>query len=801
MRRPISFISASFALGIFFQYHLKLNFIFISAALIAGIFVSVHFIKTRKSTAINFDPLYIRIPAIIILIILFFIIGLFRMSISEYNFSNDSVPSRSQFSFKCKISEITDKHNGCLMIEAEHDRKTYLIKAYGSDKHKDYSYLIGKSVYMRANKAKYIFPRNPGDFDYSLHLKSKGIYALLETDFETLKYKNSELKITDRICILRHHITSAILKSAPKEQAALITGLISGDKSYMSEKVYDSFRKNGLVHILSVSGLHIGILYAFLLKLFGGRKNKFFFISAAVILVIYSAFCSFSPSVVRAVIMIFIHIIASLLHRPYDMLSAGSFVFITMLLYRPFYLFNMGFQLSFLGIFSIAVSVPFFLHIFYGHIKKFEPSFSRILFTYFITNIAVQIGLAPYIAYNFCYFSFMSVILNPIAVAVIGILLPLSLSLTVLYPISYTAFRFCLDIATPISDILITLSEKASDIFHSDTDIPSPGLIFLLFYYCSVLIITSENMRMLFHRKSVRTAAAPIFIIFATAIITYNVSGDMRGKCDLMFIDVGQGDCVVIKTPENKTVIYDGGGKFKKNIASKILKPVLLKNGIRKIDLAIVSHMHEDHYGGIRDLTKIFKVEKVGFYEGNKYRENKLLKDMAVSKKDIIYLKSGDKINIENGISMEFIYPFKQPDSEYKRFAAEKIDENSISLVCIFNYNGIKIAITGDIGVKQEKEILDYRIIPKCDILKVCHHGSKYSSSPEFIKHISPKLAVIQCGKNLYGHPSADLIKRMKKLGINVKRNDKDGAIIIENLNDNNPEIHTMRELSGETAQ
>ena len=78
------------------------------------------------------------------------------------------------------------------------------------------------------------------------------IYALLETDFETLKYKNSELKITDRICILRHHITSAILKSAPKEQAALITGLISGDKSYMSEKVYDSFRKNSLVHILSV---------------------------------------------------------------------------------------------------------------------------------------------------------------------------------------------------------------------------------------------------------------------------------------------------------------------------------------------------------------------------------------------------------------------------------------------------------------------------------------------------------------------------------------------------------------------
>ncbi len=85
--------------------------------------------------------------------------------------------------------------------------------------------------------------------------------------------------------------------------------------------------------------------------------------------------------------------------------------------------------------------------------------------------------------------------------------------------------------------------------------------------------------------------------------------------------------------------------------------------------------------------------------------------------------------------------------------------------------------------------------------MKVCHHGSKYSSSPEFIKHINPKLAVIQCGKNLYGHPSADLIKRMKKLGINVKRNDKDGAIIIENLNGNNPEIYTMRELSRETAQ
>ena len=225
---------------------------------------------------------------------------------------------------------------------------------------------------------------------------------------------------------------------------------------------------------------------------------------------------------------------------------------------------------------------------------------------------------------------------------------------------------------------------------------------------------------------------------------------------DIIFIDVGQGDATHINCG-NVDVLIDGGGQRNYNIGKNTLKSYFLKNGNSDVDLAVSTHKHMDHFKGLTELTDCFKVKslKTGLTAGNNF---------------IISDKKRKKAEIRT------LWPLEIGKNEQ--------DENKNCSVFLVTYNGYKIMITGDLDSVGEREMISYYEnsgegldVLDCDILKIGHHGSETATSDEFLKVTSPRYAVIQVGKNMYGHPSPETVEKLEKNDIIILRNDKNGAV------------------------
>lgn len=278
-------------------------------------------------------------------------------------------------------------------------------------------------------------------------------------------------------------------------------------------------------------------------------------------------------------------------------------------------------------------------------------------------------------------------------------------------------------------------------------------------------------------------------IVMASVVLNISFAGEF-GKADVIFVDVGQGDCIHVKTDEGKNYLIDGGGSTGYDTGSEVLKPYLLKNGVKHIDAAFVTHLHEDHYGGIRSLASEGMIESIGVYEANRLIEERV---QSETNTELFYLHGGQKIRLGRDVYLEVLAPAEKSEEEYSKIVSEEDDENAASLVFRLDYRGIRILITGDIDSASEEVLTEmYGNRLKSDILKVPHHGSRYSSSEDFIAAVSPDVAVFQVGRNNYGHPDAEILRRYINAGVSVYRNDRNGAVGLDIKRDGKTEVMTM---------
>ena len=242
------------------------------------------------------------------------------------------------------------------------------------------------------------------------------------------------------------------------------------------------------------------------------------------------------------------------------------------------------------------------------------------------------------------------------------------------------------------------------------------------------------------------------------------------------FVDVGQGDCIHIRTPEGRNYMIDGGGSIRYDVGKKTLKPYLLKNGVTKLDAAFATHLHEDHFGGLRSLAQEGLIEKIGVYEGNRLLEDKLEQETDA---ELFYLYKGQRVVLGEGIFLDILAPERKNSREYELLARKQDDENAGSLIMKLTFLDMTVLITGDIDQEGEELLMKSctREQLQCDVLKVAHHGSKYSSSEAFLDVASPEIAVFQVGRNSFGHPAPSVIENCRQKGIMVYRNDTSGAI------------------------
>ncbi|MBQ9972659.1 MAG: DNA internalization-related competence protein ComEC/Rec2, partial [Firmicutes bacterium] len=587
--------------------------------------------------------------------------------------------------------------------------------------------------------------RNPGCFDYNLYLRSCGIEV-------TTELKCSQLEVTDLsenpyhrylsyVATYKGYFTELLETLSDRETSSFISAMMFGDKAAFDEELYEEFQQNGTAHVLAVSGLHVGAVYAFISRfVYYDRKKSALFINSF-FLIIYAALSSFSPSVVRAVSMIILHMSAEAMNRRYDMISAACFCMIMNVIINPYCIYNSGFQLSYLAVFSIAV-IGSALREYIG--GSFTPMLS------------VQIGMFPLTAYNFNYFSLGAFIANIPIIYLTGLLVPSGLVLMVILPaldflqVASAVQGIALFIPGMLVKVIILINEVtyAGGLFAFD--VVSPGISAMVLYYGLVFGVCSETFVIWSSRKMHKRIIFAVIIVVFVAFLSGIAFDDRFTDDGFVFVDVGQGDCLHIRT-EKGNYLIDGGGSVSYDTGKKTLKPYLLKNGVRYIDIAFVTHLHTDHYDGIVSLCREGMVRKLCLYEGNIINEDNILKETNMKKEDIIYVKAGDVADLGDKVFAEVLSPVRMTKAEYYILEKED-DENQSSLILRLNYKDMSVLMTGDIDSDAERELVrKYGNNLDCTILKAAHHGSKYSTCDEFLAASSPDMIVFQVGENNYG--------------------------------------------------
>ena len=541
--------------------------------------------------------------------------------------------------------------------------------------------------------------------------------------------------------------------------AGFLTGLLLGDRRDVLNDTLENFKNSNLLHILALSGLHIVYVsfgVRFLLDLIISRerlKN----IIMIFFLIFFSVFTGGSPSCIRACIMCSMTVLSKIIYRKNDFLTSLLFSLDIILVLNCYNIESVGMWLSFLATFGLV-----YIRFDKGVLNEKLTFWIRLkskFFTSIKTSFACNIMILPIIWNTYNTVSLTFFVSNFFASFLIG-------PIIILGYINLFLGKLGLHIIEKfLIEILFKLAEIIGNFKISKIYVPSILVIFWVIYYLVILgiIYFRENKKYLkvflkFLKDKIKFLIyVTFFIIIFFCLIFYE-----KQNLEIHFLDVGQGDCTLIITPENRKILIDGGNNEGYDNGENVVAPYLLKNGITKIDYVIISHGDSDHIGGLFFILENLNVKNVIVSFQNEKYENidKLIKIATKEKINLMIVNKGDKIKIENGLYFDVLWP------DRKKFISENGINNN-SLVLKLNYNSFSCLFTGDIEEIAEKKILqeykDNEKILNSTILKVAHHGSKTSSIEEFIEKVKPKIALIGVGENNnFGHPNSDVLERIK---------------------------------------
>lgn len=466
---------------------------------------------------------------------------------------------------------------------------------------------------------------------------------------------------------------------------------------------------------------------------------------------------------------------SKLVYRKSDIYNNLFLSALLILFLNPYKLFNIGFELSYLGTLGILLIGPQLVK----RKNKKQNRLKKIVVDSIAISISVQILIAPVIILNFNTISYNFLISGVISTPIFALIMIIGVLFLILIPFRIIFFP----IIKILVGFLIGISQFLSRLPFSNITIPTPNLIIIVVYYIILFLILISKKELLF--RIIKSKAKIKYmikrIIIAILIITlafqlFNNFGDKDLR--IYFIDVGQGDSSLIITPNKKTILIDGGGSLDKDydIGKNTLVPYLLDRGVLTIDYLMVSHFDTDHCGGLMYLLKTLKVKNVFISKQIELNEEcKFFLELVKQKNiNLKLIKQGDVIPIEENLKIYILYP---------SLNLQFNDLNNNSIVAKLVYKKFSMLFTGDIEKQAEKELVEKysKNVLKSTVLKVAHHGSKTSSTQEFIDLVNPKVALIGVGKdNNFGHPNEEIIERLKNLKIKVFRTDECGEIEIK---------------------
>lgn len=692
----------------------------------------------------------------IIVILICLIISIGYVSILENKYSKISdMPIKEMVTI---ISDIQEKeYKKVCTAKIVRNNKKILINIKMSQDIPSIKY--GDSLYIEGEFKQPEEARNYKGYNYKQYLKTKKIIGTVELEkVKILKSSNGSF-----IHNIQKYIRDTINGTLTDEEGNLLLAILLGDKDKLSEDIQESFKTSNLSHMLAVSGAHVsyiilGLTYVLQNSIIGKKNGK---IVCIIFLLAFMAITNFTPSVTRACIMAILTLFSSIIYRKSDVYTNISVAALITLIFNPYSLLDLGFQLSYGGTIGIIIFIKRIQE------KKSNSKVINYIKQMALVSIYANIIIIPIMMYHFNTVSFTFIISNIMASPILGIIVITGFLFIIASITVKPLTRLIAIFIKPILSILIKISQICFKLPFSNILVVTPYMFNVISYYAIILYCI----------KSKKNNKCKIIICLLIVLILINfIIYIFPQKLRIFFIDVGQGDSTLIITPDKKTVLIDGGGSDSFDVGEKVLLPYLLDRRILKIDYVLISHFDTDHCGGILTIMEKVKVKNIIISEQAEHSENyERFKKLMIHKKiRLIEVKKGDKIKIGRYSEFKILFPTSRLLSE------NPLNNNSI--VAQFNYNNFKMLFTGDIEKLAEQQILKTEKAEiRADILKVAHHGSKTSSIPEFIKAVRPKIALIGVGKNnTFGHPNQQTIKNLENIKCRIYRTDLQGEIIIK---------------------
>lgn len=802
MKRPIILMALSLICGILFSYYTT-SFYIIIISILALTFVLMTFVFLRKNYMLACT-----------LILMFYIIGCLefkylhnlsttkyseyygqKVKIEGYIYSLPEIKSTT-VNYTLKTEKIT--FNG----ETKNIKGKIIITQLSDGNSVLLSYGDGVTVEGQLTEPK--GATNPGGFDYRRYLAGKGIYASMYLNKNGIvpEGKNGGNPFVKAGIYIRLKIVDIINRTLPEQQAGLLNGMLIGYRDGLTEEVEEAFSDSGLVHIMAVSGANIAFIilpFAFIFKKLKMKPELAHSLTIAVV-IFFVFITGFSPSVFRAAIMSITVLVGKIIKRETDTAAAISFSAIILLITNPYNIFDVGFQLSY----SATISLVLFC-------RNIDRIFERIHMPKYIrealaVTVAAQIGVIPITVYHFNNICLISPLSNLLAAPTLELITILGSGMALTGFFSINTAKIIGLVNCALLSILLYITKITASVPFAVIKVVTPPVFLIIVYYCIVMYllwyVPAKNIKLRLKFK-LKYAVVTAFII--TAIIT--ITAIIPNRMEVVFIDVGQGDSILIKTAGGKNVLIDGGGKesFIKtgesngkalsvsvgnsttDIGEKVVAPLLLDKRVLKLDIVIGTHDHADHVQGLEYVLENFKVENFIYpYTANKDGFKDILDICGKKGIKTNMCALGDIIKIDKYTLMQVFNPTRPEGTANAavKGSSDNAAGNNLSLVLKLEYKNTSILFTGDAEKEVEKRMVDDKLDLEADVLKLGHHGSDTSTSEDFLKTVNPKAAVICVGKNKYGHPSEKVLELVERQNIKLFRTNINGAVILKSDGD-----------------
>lgn len=688
-------------------------------------------------------------------------------------------------------------------VEVENGEKSVSVKRIFVNTEKIPNVKIGNIIKVRGKLRQFEEAANKGNFDSRKYYLSLGFYGKIEagtieiinSDYSGIRQELHELRMEiierlEKLCSDNNGIFSII-----NNKNGIIGAIILGDKTDLDSDIKELYSVSGIAHILAISGLHISFIGMAIYRLLR-RRFRFLFSAAVSIPVVLSfgIMSGFGISTIRAIIMFILKIIGEVLGRKYDAITAISLAGLVLLAQNPFVVCNSGFQMSFGAIIAIVLILPIV-----EEILNRDNKIIKVL----SANFTISLVMNPILAWNYYELPTFSFLLNIVVVPLMSVVIVSSI---VGIFCSCIMFGFGKVVIFPGCGILELYTFLCNIINKSSVAsivVGQPKVTIIIVYYAILLVVLFglKNIRTKYTRaekerniikketglvlekkakkerrikgQNVKLRLACIVGFLLLNCLIYYIPNP---GFYITFINVGQGDGILIHGDNGTKVMVDGGSTSEKQVAKNCIVPYLKAEGIGTIDYSIITHTDKDHISGILEIlennnSNRIRIKNLVMPDINMKDDtyNELIEKAKLKKINVLYIKKGDTLSLGK-TKIKCIYPETTTTAS---------DKNDYCTVLSVKNKTSKILLTGDISKEIEEKIKD-DIEENYTVLKVAHHGSNYSSSEKFLKKVNPKYSIISVGKNnSYGHPGNETMERLRKQGGVIYRTDEKGGITI----------------------